>query len=380
MTLTVWFLHVFHVRVERRRSHHSQAPVALIRHFRAAVRAHRFRLLRVPAGRLRLFPTSQRRTIVCGHPQAVRHAAERRRVHHGLFLPDGRVPPLADGCHGHGVQHVVLSGTTEVIRHPTRGRRVHGHVFVVVVAVVAGVPATARFSGLAMMYYVHGRLSGRSLQPVAQLSGQFRREVQRYLRRRRVVHSASLARRRRRTAAVVAGLSLSVRHMQQTFAAANAVNGCGRRWRGPPCTSPAGRHRPGPAAYVGHGQVVGGPSRCGAPASAARVHGRAQFCGRPRGRRSAPAAARPLGRGQASGRQAQAAGVTAVTAATSAGRGRASCSWRWSIYYTHTQYMYTDMVNYILYYVIVVRNCRAKQTLQCCIVLGLWICSYNTII
>jgi len=311
MTLTVWFLHVFHGRVERRRSHHSQTSVALVRHFRAAVRADRFWLLRVPAGRLWLFPASRRRTIVCGHPQAVRHAAERRRVHHGLFLPDGRVSPLADGRHGHGVQHVVLFGATEVIRHPARGRSVHGHVIVVVVVivavvvftVVAAVPGTTRFAGLALLYYIHGRLPGRSLQPVAQLGGQFRREVQRYLRRRRVVHSASLARRRRRTAAIVAGLSLSVWHMQQTFAAA-AVNGCGRRWRGPPCTSPAGRHRPGPAARVGHGQVVGGPPRSGAPTPAARVHGRAQFGGRPRGRRSAPAAARPLGRGQASGREA----------------------------------------------------------------------------
>jgi len=335
MTLTVWFLHVFHVRVERRRSHHSQAPVALVRHFRAAVRADRFRLLHVPAGRLGLFPANRRRTIVCGHPQAVRHAAERRRVHHGLFLPDGRVPPLANGRHGHGVQHVVLSGATEVIRHTARGRRVHSHIIVVVAVIVAVVVvAVARFSGLALLYYVHGRLSGGSLQPVTQLGGQFRREVQRYLRSRGVVHSASLARRRRRTAAVVAGLSLSIWHMQQTFAA--AVNGCGRRWRGPPCTSPAGRHRPGPAARVGHGQVVGGPSRSGTPAPAAHIHGCAQFSVRPRGRRSAPAAARPLGRGQASGCQAQAAGVTAVTAAARAGRGRASCSRRWSIYYTHT--------------------------------------------
>jgi hypothetical protein len=46
------------------------------------------------------------------------------------------VSPLADGRHGRGVEHVVLSGATEVIRHPARRRRVHGHVIIVIVVVV----------------------------------------------------------------------------------------------------------------------------------------------------------------------------------------------------------------------------------------------------
>lgn len=231
-----------------------------------------------------LLPADGRGRTVVSHPKTVGHATKRRGVHcRRLFLLDGRVPSVEDR-HGRLVEHVVLFGAVEVVRHAARRRRVNGRATVVAVH--------ADFPGLPI--FIDGRLPR---QAFVDLYGQFGREVHWYLLSRRVVHPAALARGRRRTAPVAIRL---VRQHQQTITAFVAAD----RWqwrRGPLFPRSRWRRRPGSGARaVVHGQTVNAGRGAPAPAPATRVASHAKFVGRwhwPRRWRSAVTVVGPFGCG-----------------------------------------------------------------------------------
>lgn len=107
---------------------------------------------------MRLLPAVGHGRAIVSQPETVGHAIKWRGVHcRRVFLLDGRVPSV-ERRRGRLVEHVVLFGAVEIVRHAARGRRVDGRAAVVAVH--------ANFPGLPV--FVYGRLSR---QAVADLNG-----------------------------------------------------------------------------------------------------------------------------------------------------------------------------------------------------------------